>query len=273
MRLQDDIQRSDQGCNVMEGKSSSQMDEWVEVKPKRRLNFQEKARKGFAPLNSALNNYTGIASMAPTLDSPAMSIPGFEKPRNPNKLDDPRSRVGPDQGQQNLSSSAPVLDKLTPKSVHRDDRTEMGNCSPLHNHMDTDMILSEHVDRWKLKFRSLNIPKQIGLSLVVDWAREAGCSHDHKLIANCLDFMDSEAQVSSANISLNILYYLPTFYYFVAHRISKQAKDSPNQMYSNQQEDQKDYSDVKGSDASVYSSPVQNVDSGVEGNHIHLFLV
>lgn len=30
--------------------------------------------------------YTGIASMAPALESPAMSIPGLEKPRNPAKL-------------------------------------------------------------------------------------------------------------------------------------------------------------------------------------------
>lgn len=104
-----------------------------------------------------------------------------------------------------------MLDKLTPKSVHGDDRAEMGSSSPLHNHMDIDMIPSEHVDRWKLKFRSLNIPKKIGFGLVVDWAREAGCSHDHKLIANCLDFMDSQAQVSSANPPPNILYYLPTF--------------------------------------------------------------
>lgn len=65
----------------------------------------------------------------------------------------------------------------------------------------------------------LNIPNQLGLSLVVDWAREADCSHDHKLIANCLDFLDSEDQVSSANLSPNILYYLPTFYHFEAQRI------------------------------------------------------
>lgn len=100
------------------------------------------------------------------------------------------------------------------------------------------MIPSEHVDRWKLKFRSLNIPKQLGLSLVVDWAREADCSHDHKLIANCLEFLDSEAQVSSTNFSQNILYYLPNFCHFAAQRINKRAKDSLNSKYSNQQEDQ-----------------------------------
>lgn len=124
------------------------------------------------------------------------------------------------------------------------------------------MIPSKHVDRQKLKFRSLNIPKQLGLSLVVDWAREADCSHDHKFIANFLDFFDSEAQVSFANLSPNILNNLPTYYHFAAQRINKQAKDSLNLRYSNQQEDQKDYSD-----ASVYSSPIQNVDSDVEGSH------
>lgn len=131
----------------------------------------------------------------------------------------------------------------------------------------TDIIPSEHVDRWKLKFRSLNIPKQLCLSLVVDWAREADCSHDHKFIANCLHFLDSEAQVSSTNLSPNILYYLPTCYRFVTQRINNQDKDSLNPRQSNPQEDPKDYSEVKGSDASVYSSPIQNVDSDVEGSH------
>lgn len=185
----------------MEGKSSPQMVEWVEAKQKRRLNAQQKVVKGFAPVNFGLNFYTGVAYMANDLDSQAIRIPGLEKSRNPAKIDTHPSWVGYDQGQQILSSPITVINKATSISVHREDRNDGGNNSTFHIHKDTDMILSEHVDRWKLKFRSLNIPKQLGLSLVIDWAREADSSHDHKLIANCLDFLDLEAQVSSANLS------------------------------------------------------------------------
>lgn len=133
--------------------------------------------------------------------------------------------------------------------------------------MDTNLILAKHVDRWKLKFGSLNIPKQIGLGLVLDWARETGCSQDYKLIATCLNFMESEAQVSIATLTPNILNYLPTLYHFVAQKIKEQSQESLMHIYNNRQEDQKDYSDIKDSDVSVYSSPIQNIDSEVEGNH------
>lgn len=93
--MQDDIQKSNQDYNAMEGKSSSQMAEW-EAKPKRRINYQQNAGKGSAALNPGLNYYTGIGSRAPALDFPTMSIPELEKSRNPDKLDDPPSLVGPD---------------------------------------------------------------------------------------------------------------------------------------------------------------------------------
>lgn len=39
-----------------------------------------------------------------------------------------------------------------------------------------------HISRWKKNFNELNIPKNDYLSLLVDWAQQAECTHDHKLI-------------------------------------------------------------------------------------------
>lgn len=116
----------------MDGKSSPQIVEWVEVKPKRRLNAQQKAGKVSALVNSGLNFYTGIASNA--LSSQAMSILGLEKPRNLAKIDTYLSWVGSDQGQQILSSLITGMDKTTSISVHREDKNDRGNTSPFHIH-------------------------------------------------------------------------------------------------------------------------------------------
>lgn len=35
------------------------------------------------------------------------------------------------------------------------------------------------------------------LSLLISWAQDMGCTQDHKLISNCLDFRDSKSQVST----------------------------------------------------------------------------
>lgn len=43
-----------------------------------------------------------------------------------------------------------------------------------------------------------------------------GCTQEHELIANCLDFVNTEAQVSIENLSPNLFFYLPTFYHFLA---------------------------------------------------------
>lgn len=40
------------------------------------------------------------------------------------------------------------------------------------------------------------------------------CTHDHQLIANCIGFVDSEAQVSFGKLSLNFFFFLPTFSHF-----------------------------------------------------------
>lgn len=148
-----------------------------------------------------MNFYTRIASRNPVLDSPAMTIPGLEKSRLSDNPDGRPSRVGSNPTQQDISLPAPISDKLPPATLA--DRASVGCSSPLHSHMDTNLIPSKRADRWKLKFNSLNIPNQIGL---VDWAREAGCAQNHNLIANCLSFMDSEAQVSSVILTPNILY-------------------------------------------------------------------
>lgn len=133
--------------------------------------------------------------------------------------------------------------------------------------MDTNIIPSEHMDRWKSKFNSLNTPNQIGLGLMVNWAREASCSQDHKLIANCLSFMDSKAQVSITTLTPNILYYLPTPYHFVEHKIRDHSHETLMHIHNTRPVDHKDHSDVKDSDISVYSSPIQNIEYEVEGSH------
>lgn len=54
---------------------------------------------------------------------------------------------------------------------------------------------TEQESRRKHNFKTLNIPKHLCLGYVVDWAQE-DCEDDHKLIANCLDFLDEEARVN-----------------------------------------------------------------------------
>lgn len=57
---------------------------------------------------------------------------------------------------------------------------------------------------------SVAYPKQLWLGLIVDWVHETVYSPDQPLIANCLGFMGSEAQVLISKLSPNILFtYLP----------------------------------------------------------------
>lgn len=51
---------------------------------------------------------------------------------------------------------------------------------------------ASHITRRKENFNSHNIPTQEYLSSVASWAQEMGCTKDHKLISNCLDFVDSK---------------------------------------------------------------------------------
>lgn len=64
-------------------------------------------------------------------------------------------------------------------------------------HMDNQHVESSRVSRWKDKFKNFNILKKEYLSLLVSWAQEMGCTQNNKLISNCLDFIDSKAQVVS----------------------------------------------------------------------------
>lgn len=43
----------------------------------------------------------------------------------------------------------------------------------------------------KNNFNSINIPKKDLLGLLLNWAKEVGCSQEYQLIANCLEFIDS----------------------------------------------------------------------------------
>lgn len=100
----------------------------------------------------------------------------------------------------------------------------------LQDHMDKTTQLNPSLDifiteddvaRQKKKFNNISLPKQSYSDQVVDSAQEMVFSLDHALIANCLDFMDSEAQVSTTKLSLNLLYYLPTLYFFDLTRPKK----------------------------------------------------
>lgn len=65
--------------------------------------------------------------------------------------------------------------------------------------------------------------KHMYLGHVIYWVREIDCTHDHKCLANCLDFIDLEAQISLTNLIPNSIYYLLTlFHNEQGQRIQKQ---------------------------------------------------
>lgn len=49
---------------------------------------------------------------------------------------------------------------------------------------------NDYMVRWKSHLNSFGIPWHLYLTHIVDWAREVGYSNDHKLIADCKDFLD-----------------------------------------------------------------------------------
>lgn len=61
---------------------------------------------------------------------------------------------------------------------------------PFLVHLDSNSIPAEHVAKWKNNFNWLLIPKHLCLGLLMDWAHELGCAHDHLLIANSLENID-----------------------------------------------------------------------------------
>lgn len=56
-----------------------------------------------------------------------------------------------------------------------------------------------------------------------------GHTQDHQLIANYLDFVDSEAQVSFDNLSPNLFFYLPTFYHFLVSKMKMTQAHEPTE--------------------------------------------
>lgn len=52
------------------------------------------------------------------------------------------------------------------------------------------------------------ISKHLYLGHIIDWAHEMGCIDDHRVIANCLDFIDPEAyQLNISNLSQRLFTY------------------------------------------------------------------
>lgn len=106
----------------------------------------------------------------------------------------------------------------------------LGSCNTSHDvasiptskHLlDSNTISAEHVAKGKKNFNSLLILKILCLGYVVDWGGELGRAHDHQLIANCLYFLDSEAQVTISTLRPNILFYFPTLFHFIANKAKK----------------------------------------------------
>lgn len=71
------------------------------------------------------------------------------------------------------------------------------------------------------KFNNLNITKQDYFSLLVNWVQVAGCTQDHKLMSNCLDLIESNAQVTVNDLAPNMCQYLPDLYHFLVKHLKK----------------------------------------------------
>lgn len=96
-------------------------------------------------------------------------------------------------------------------------------------------------------------PSSYKLGYVVDWAHQVGCSHDHQLIANCLNFLDNnEAQVSLSALSTYILFLYLLFFIFIMKQTKESRRDGNHGLPANGASDSKDNA------ASADSSPAQN---------------
>lgn len=76
--------------------------------------------------------------------------------------------------------------------------------------------------------RAFSILKWKYLAHVVEWAYAMGCSNDHKLIANCLDFLDIEVHISSIHLGPKNLYYLPSLFHFWENKAKTPSDPSRN---------------------------------------------
>lgn len=68
------------------------------------------------------------------------------------------------------------------------------------------------IDLFGLQFLSTSIWPHYGLSLCI------GSSRYHKLIADCLDFLDVEAKVNTLKLGPNSLFYLPSLFHFLENK-------------------------------------------------------
>lgn len=90
-----------------------------------------------------------------------------------------------------------------------------------------------------------------------------GCTQDHQLIANYLDFINTRAQVSIDNLSLNLLFYLFNLFHSLD---AKQKRPNPGTHYpiSVSLSLSKPTSGDKDKDLSAYASPVHEEESEEE---------
>lgn len=101
---------------------------------------------------------------------------------------------------------------------------------------------------------------------MVDCAQQVGCSHDHQLIANCLDFLDTEAQVNLFGFSPNILFFLSTLFHFIVNQTKESQPECIHGFTMNVASNGKQASDRKDYIASVYSSLAQNHETDGEAS-------
>lgn len=92
-----------------------------------------------------------------------------------------------------------------------------------------------------------------------------GCTQDHKLISNCLDFIDSKAKVSYNGLSPNLCYYLPSLYHYLVNHLKKthtlNVPQHTNQCYTSKLLNSSD----KEKSAPDYLSPDHEPHNGNEG--------
>lgn len=128
-------------------------------------------------------------------------------------------------------------------------------------HRGTDSVPIDYVECWKSNFNTLRSPNfgPYGWLGPWDWLWSG------LLIANCLDFLNVEAQVSISNLSPSILFYLPTLYYFVVTKTKDQNQEGLSAQAVHDRYNDKQPSDIQETEASVYSSFIQHQDTEVEG--------
>lgn len=89
--------------------------------------------------------------------------------------------------------------------------------------------------------------------MLVSWAQQVGYIHDHKMISNCLDFIDSKAQVNASDLSPNLCHYVPTLYHYLVKHL-------------------KDFASPKGHEPGINRNPIKpqssaNREKSISGYH------